>query len=136
MDKRAAILPAAALAALLAACEELAPPPDKLGRNATQPLLEAPQSESAPPLAPPASPATAISADMELSRRVKQKLEAGQGSNAIPSSGHVEVAAAAGVVTLYGTVDAPSEKEHAALIALGVEGVRSVINNLVVVRGS
>lgn len=134
MDKRATILPVAAFAALLAACNELAPPPDKLGRNATQPLLEAPQS--APPPAPQASAVTAISADMELSRRVKQKLEAGQGSNAIPSSGHVEVAAAAGVVTLYGTVDAPSEKEHAALIALGVEGVRSVVNNLVVVRGS
>jgi osmotically-inducible protein OsmY len=48
----------------------------------------------------------------------------------------VEVAAANGVVTLYGVVDGPADKERIALLALGVDGVRSVVNNLVVVRGS
>ena len=45
-------------------------------------------------------------------------------------------AAAGGVVTLNGTVGFPAEKDRAALLALGVDGVRSVVNNLVVIRGS
>ena len=47
-----------------------------------------------------------------------------------------DVATAGGVVTLNGTVEFPAEKDRAALLALGVDGVRSVVNNLVVIRGS
>lgn len=50
--------------------------------------------------------------------------------------GHVEVAASDGVVTLYGTVAGAREKEQVALLAMSVDGVRSVVNNLVVVAGS
>jgi osmotically-inducible protein OsmY len=72
---------------------------------------------------------------MELSSKVKQALRTPE-VGAAPSSGYLEVAAADGVVTLNGTVEVPAEKERAALTALQVEGVRSVVNNLVVVRGS
>jgi len=30
----------------------------------------------------------------------------------------------------------PAETDRAALLALGIDGVRSVVNNLVVIRGS
>jgi hypothetical protein len=70
--------------------------------------------------------------DQALGRKVKSALETAPDLNAQG----VDVSAADGVVTLYGTVEAPAEKERAALLALQVDGVRSVINNLVVVTGS
>jgi osmotically-inducible protein OsmY len=48
----------------------------------------------------------------------------------------VEVAASDGVVTLYGTVEKPADKDRIALAVMEVEGVRSVVNNLVVMRES
>jgi hypothetical protein len=71
-------------------------------------------------------------ADAELSTKVKGALSSAPGVN----MGTLEVAARDGVVTLYGTVDMPAEKERAAMLAMGVDGVRAVVNNLVVVRGS
>ena len=47
-----------------------------------------------------------------------------------------DAAANDGVVTIYGTVEGPSDKQRIALAAMGVEGVRSVVNNLVVLSGS
>ena len=79
--------------------------------------------------APRTSAQLQLAADMELSGKVKELLQE-------PARSHVEVAAADGVVTLYGTVDVPAEKERIALLALGVEGVRSVVNNLVAIRGT
>ena len=72
---------------------------------------------------------------MALSSKVKQALNGPEAGAAAPG-GYLEVAAADGVVTLNGTVLVPAEKERAALVAMEVEGVRSVVNNLVVVRGS
>jgi osmotically-inducible protein OsmY len=66
------------------------------------------------------------SPDAELGGKVKQALH---------TSG-VEVSAADGVVTLYGTVDAPAEPHRLAMLAMSIEGVRSVVNNLVVTRRS
>jgi len=48
----------------------------------------------------------------------------------------VQVAAADGVVTLNGMVEMPAERDRAALLALGIDGVRGVVNNLVAIRGS
>jgi len=47
-----------------------------------------------------------------------------------------DAAANDGVVTIYGTAEGPSDKQRIALAAMGVEGVRSVVNNLVVLSGS
>ena len=87
---------------------------------------------AAPPRAaavPQVSPQRQLAADMELSSKVKEALPAAE-------SGHVEVASSDGVVTLYGTVGEARDKDRVAQLALNVEGVRSVVNNLVVVRGS
>ena len=66
---------------------------------------------------------------MELSGKVKEALQD-------PGRGRVEVSASDGVVTLYGTVERPADKDRVALAAMEVEGVRSVVNNLVVMRDS
>jgi osmotically-inducible protein OsmY len=86
------------------------------------------QSSVAPKNAPVATPA----ADRELSNKVKNALTTSNGVEI----GAVDVAAADGVVTINGTVQMPAEKDRAALLALGIDGVRSVVNNLVVIRGS
>ena len=70
--------------------------------------------------------------DAELSSKVKSALVQAPD---IKTAG-LEVASSDGVVTLYGTVEAPVEKDRAAMLAMDVEGVRSVVNNLIVVRGS
>jgi osmotically-inducible protein OsmY len=40
------------------------------------------------------------------------------------------------VVTLFGTAPTAGDREQAARVAASVDGVRSVLNNLVVVAGS
>jgi osmotically-inducible protein OsmY len=68
-------------------------------------------------------------ADAALSHEVKRAIEKDVRAK-------VEVEAADGVVTLNGEVKKPEERERAALLTLSLEGVRSVVNNLVVSRGS
>ena len=119
------LLAASLAVAGLAACNDQSPQAD---------------SSSVPPAAPPAassgteppargSPQTKLAADMELSGKVKELLQE-------PGRGRVEVAASDGVVTLYGTVEKPADKDRIALAVMEVEGVRSVVNNLVVMRES
>jgi hypothetical protein len=94
------------------------------------------QADGSPPTAAPAAQAASkggsaqvqLAADMELSGKVKEALQ--------EPGRRVEVAASEGVVTLYGTVEKPTDKDRIALAALEVEGVRSVVNNLVVMQGS
>jgi hypothetical protein len=124
----------AIVAAGLAACDSQSP----LERAAANPDPVPPAKSSGPArdfqsaVAPTPAPGAATRADAELSDKVRRALSA---SPAIQIGG-VEVAATGGVVTLYGTVDMPSEKDRAAMLALGIDGVRSVVNNLVVIRGS
>ena len=121
-------LPIAALTALsfgLAACDDPAPAGMTGSAAPAAPVTPPPQADVAPKPAPQAR----LEADMELSSKVKATIEERARS-------HIEVAANDGVVTLYGTVDAPADKDRIALAAMGVEGVRSVVNNLVVLRGS
>jgi hypothetical protein len=87
------------------------------------------QSAVTSPTRPPAPPATP---DNALSEKVKDALT---NTTEIKAEG-LQVSAADGVVTLYGTVEAGREKQRAALIAMDVDGVRSVVNNLVVLKGS
>lgn len=151
MNRFAAIVSAGTLAAFLAACDQQASQAGKFAKPAETP----PPKNAVADLANPAKPAEDFKsgvtpkadaggaqpgsqqagqqpADAELSTKVKSALINAPGVN----TGALEVAASNGVVTLYGTVDAPAEKERAAMLAMGVDGVRSVVNNLVVVRGS
>jgi len=48
----------------------------------------------------------------------------------------IDAGAAEGVVTLYGTADNRKNRDKAAKVAAGVEGVKSVKNELVIVAGS
>ena len=123
MQRTASITAIAALTIHLGACD----PQPELQRGASNPEKSARRVENVQ--APLRSPQSQLAADMELSGKVKEMLQE-------PARSHVEVASADGVVTLYGTVEAPAEKDRIALLALGVEGVRSVVNNLVVVRGT
>lgn len=71
-----------------------------------------------------------VAANAELGGKVKQALQTQTADSPKPIDGQVEAIAVDGVVTLFGTVKAASEKERAALLTLAVEGVRSVVNNL------
>ncbi len=83
-------------------------------------------------ITPNSAPDGASVADAELGNKVKGALTSAKDMEIAG----VEVEAANGVVTLYGTVEVSSEKDRAAFLALGIDGVRSVVNNLVVIRGS
>lgn len=70
--------------------------------------------------------------DAVLEARVKAALSADSGLRSVT----VDVKSADGVVTLYGTADTPATSYRAAMVALNVDGVRSVKNEMVIVRGS
>lgn len=70
--------------------------------------------------------------DTVLEARVKAALSADPALRSVT----VDVKSADGIVTLYGTADTPANSHQAAMVALNVEGVRSVKNEMVVVRGS
>lgn len=125
---------AAIIAASLAACDSQGPVEQAAAkRDTAAPAPPAKTAEdSRSPATPAAAPSGAPSADAELGAKVKRALT----STPEVEVGAIEVAAAGGVVTLYGMVEFPAEKDRAALLALGVDGVRSVVNNLVVIRGS
>jgi hypothetical protein len=114
----------AAAALVLSACNDPSPQADG-STPATAPVPQR-SAEAAPNKG--GSAQVQLAADMELSGKVKDALQ--------EPGRRVEVAASDGVVTLYGTVDRPTDKDRIALAALEVEGVRSVVNNLVVMQGS
>ena len=137
--KSSAILLAAFL--VLAGCNR--PPSDKSARTADaasppkaagienpQPKAESEPFKSAVTGKP--APGTPQAADADLSTKVKDALVHATDIN----TAGLEVASSDGVVTLYGTVNAPVEKDRAAMLAMEIDGVRSVVNNLVVVKGS
>jgi osmotically-inducible protein OsmY len=70
--------------------------------------------------------------DAALAVRVKAAIS----SNPSLRSVAVGVDSDNGVVTLYGTADTPALSHQAAMIALNVAGVRSVKNEMVIVKGS
>lgn len=121
---------AAIIAASLAACDSQGPVEQATAKRGA--AAPAPSAKTAEDLRSPATPAAAPSADAELGAKVKRALT----STPEVEVGAIEVAAAGGVVTISGTVEFPAEKDRVALLALGVDGVRSVVNNLVVIRGS
>ena len=71
-------------------------------------------------------------ADNLLSEKVRLALLGSPGL--LPQD--LTIAAADGVVTLYGKVEEKSDKERVVLLAMSVDGVKSVVSNLVVERGT
>jgi osmotically-inducible protein OsmY len=135
MKRFSCIGAAAFAAATLAACNSQdasrqAAPGQKM--SAAPGKSAAPGTETRSPVAAKSATEGAPVADTELSNKVRSVLTASNGTEI----GGVDVAAADGVVTLNGTVQLPAEKDRAAILALGIDGVRGVVNNLVVIRGS
>ena len=122
---------AGALAAGLAACDQ---------QQKSQPLKFGKNFEITP--GKPAgggAPATGSAAidipdpgDAALATRVQSAIAAGPDLRSVT----VSVNATGGVVTLNGTADTHATSDRAARVALNVDGVRSVKNELIIVRGS
>jgi hyperosmotically inducible periplasmic protein len=120
---------AVALACLvISACSEPPPPPKPAAPatpapQAAAPAAKAPEVKPEPPKPDP---------NKELAQRVKQALE---GDGKIQGAG-MDVTAADGRVTLWGTTTTAAERNRAGQIASKVEGVTAVDNQLKVVKGS
>jgi hypothetical protein len=122
------LLMALGLALALVACSEPPPPP--------KPVAKAAQ----PPAPPPAPPKPEVKPEppkpdpnKELAAKVKQALDAPEAK--LPA-GAIDVTAADGRVSLWGAVPSDGQRRRAAQIASKVDGVRSVDNQLKVVKGS
>src|SRR5438477_2622974 len=120
---------AALLALGLAACGDDAPP--KPAPKAPEPVAKA---APPPPPPPPVAKAEEPKPDpnKELAARVKRALE---GEAKIQAAG-IDVTAADGKVTLWGTAASAAERRRAEAAAKKVEGVSGVDNQIKVVKGS
>lgn len=96
---------------------------------AAKPPAAAPAAQPAPP---PVAEAPKPSADEELLARVKAAL---RDTRKVDAQG-VGATVAGGAVTLHGTAPSPADKQAIGAFVAGIQGVRSVANNLVVIRGS
>jgi hypothetical protein len=119
----------------LAACSESTPPPAPAKpASPPQPQAAAPKIEAPAPTPVAATPeAPKPDPNKELAVKVKQALE-GPGSK-LPS-GAIDVTAADGKVTLWGALPTEGARRRAAQLAGKVDGVKSVDNQLKVVKGS
>jgi hypothetical protein len=121
------ILLALGLALALIACSEPPPPPKpqaKAPAPVPVPIAPKPEVKPEPPKPDP---------NKELAAKVKQALEAPE--TKLPS-GAIDVTAAEGRVSLWGAVATAAMRTRAAQVASKVEGVKSVDNQLKVVKGS
>jgi hypothetical protein len=104
------------------------------------PLKPKPKAEAAavapPPNTAPAAPVTQpepkADPNKELAQRVKRALES---DRKIPAAA-IDVTAADGKVTLWGTAASAAERSLAAQAAAKVDGVKGVDNQIKVVKGS
>ena len=111
----------------LAACGPSETP--KPAAAPAKPVAAAPVAQPAPP--PPAAEPR-LSADEELLALVKAAL---RDTRRVDAQG-VGATVKDGAVTLHGTAPSPAEKQAIGAFVAGIQGVRSVANNLVVIRGS
>jgi hypothetical protein len=140
--KRATVIALTALFTLgLAACDRPSSTAEKndpaRGSVALRPSNEAtnPPTATAPANPPPSTQSAEAKVDSPaidaaLSEKVRQALVNEHGLNARD----LQVMAQNGVVTLSGKVDEKSDQEHMMLVAMSIDGVRSVVSNLVVDR--
>jgi outer membrane biosynthesis protein TonB len=115
------------LALVMIACSEPPPPPKpqaKAPEPIPVPVTPKPEVKPEPPKPDP---------NKELAAKVKQALEA---PDAKLPSGAIDVTAADGKVSLWGAVATAGQRSRAAQIATKVDGVKSVDNQLKVVKGS
>ncbi len=123
------VLPAM-VAISLAACDRATTTVDK-SDSAQTTVARAPASEYAQTSpATAAAPSAAPAADVALSEKVREALVTERGINARD----LQVNAQNGVVTLSGKVEEKSDQERMMLVVMSVDGVRSVVSNLVVER--
>ena len=128
-----ALAAASALALMLNACDSK--PSSENAARSFENLVENAGRDSGPTPPDPGSTGAAspsMSGDAALAAKVKAALS----SDPDLRSMKVEVDAANGVITLSGTADTAAKSDQAATVALQVEGVRSVRNEVVVVKGS
>ena len=111
---------AAVLAFSLAACNDVPPPAE----------AAAPKAASA--VAVSLAPAPSPDPNEALVMRVRHALE---DAGRIDAAG-IDVVVSDGVVSLWGTAGSKAELQRAGEVAQRVDGVKSVDNRLVVVRGS
>ena len=112
----------------LAACGDSAPPP----KPAPAPQAKAPEAKPEPKAPEVKAEAPKPDPNKELAQRVKKALEA----DARVPGGAIDVTAADGRITLWGTTSTEGERSRAAQIASKIEGVTSVENKLKIVKGS
>ena len=113
----------------LAACGDDTPKPAPKPA-APPPQAAAPTPPSPPPVVTPEPPKP--DPNKELAARVKRALE----SEAKIQAAGIDVTAADGKVTLWGTAASAAERRRAEAAAKKVEGVSAVDNQLKVVKGS
>jgi outer membrane biosynthesis protein TonB len=99
-----------------------------------QPKTEPIKPQAAAPQAPEAKAADAPKPDpnKELAARVKKALE---GEPKVQAGG-IDVTAADGKVTLWGTAANAAERNRAGAVASKVDGVKALDNQIKVVKGS
>jgi len=110
-----------------AACGDQPPPkpqPAPAPQAVPQPIIPAPEAKA--PEAPKPDP------NKELAARVKKALE----GEAKIQAAAIDVTAADGKVTLWGTAANAAERKRAESVASKIDGVRSVDNEIKVVKGS
>src|SRR5712691_209402 len=102
------------------------PAPAPAPQAVPQPIIPAPAPEAKAAEAPKPDP------NKELAARVKKALE----GEAKIQAAAIDVTAADGKVTLWGTAATAAERKRAESVASKVDGVRSVDNEIKVVKGS
>ena len=128
MMKRTLLAFSVALA--LAACgNDPAPKPQAKAEPAPAPAVAAPAAAPAPA---PAPQAEKPDPNKDLAQRVKRALE----DESHIQAAAIDVTAADGKVTLWGTAASGDEKNRATRAAYRVQGVTNVENKLAVVKGS
>lgn len=133
--RAAAVLPAILALPLLAACGDSNPPKPAAAPAASPapaPVAAAPAVTAPASAVAPVAQEPKPDPDKDLAQRVKRALE---GEEKIQGAG-IDVTAAGGTVTLWGTTASGDERTRAGRIAYRVEGVTKVENKLVVVKGS
>ncbi len=128
-----AALLASTLLVSLAGCGEEEPPKAAAPAAVVQPAAE-PEPKPAEIRTATSEPAPmpAVDPNAELAGKVKTALRTTPGLEALA----VDVVAADGVVTLFGTADTRDSIEKAGKVTADVPGVKTVQNKIVVVRGS
>jgi len=118
---------ALAVALAVVACSESPPPPKKAAATPPPPPVAVAPKPEPKPEPPKPDP------NKELAAKVKQALEAPEAK--LPG-GAIDVTAADGRISLWGAVPTAAQRTRAQQVASKVEGVRSVDNQLKVVKGS